>query len=383
MSIPITRKQVVNLGALILICGAWFAIGWVVRGLQLSPDVQMVEQVRQRLLAEHPGPTPSTRELSYAAIRGMLGQVDDPYSALITPPISARFWDDFAGRSGVICLFPERLDGEMVVSVVFPGEPAHTAGLRVGDVILSIDDVVIDRETSDAEVILLVRGPVGQPAHFVVRRGDEILEFSPVREERSIVSSRMLPGGIGYLAQYTFATDSSHKVREALLDLLSQDPQGLIWDLSSNGGGSMEAAQDILSYFIDDGLLFTAELKDGKQRRFVAEGDAIAADLPLVVLVGERTYSAAETCAATIADSGRGTLIGAKTYGKGAIQATYPLGEDVLLQMTVAKWLSPKGQVYHGRGVSPHILASDDEDTAQDEVLEYAADYLLQHLASK
>jgi carboxyl-terminal processing protease len=382
MSIPITRKQVVNLGALILICGAWFAIGWVVRGLQLSPDVQMVEQVRQRLLAEHPGPTPSTRELSYAAIRGMLGQVDDPYSALITPPISARFWDDFAGRSGVIGLFPERLDGEMVVSVVFPGEPAHTAGLRVGDVILSIDDVVIDRETSDAEVILLVRGPVGQPAHFVVRRGDEILEFSPVREERSIVSSRMLPGGIGYLAQYTFATDSSHKVREALLDLLSQDPQGLIWDLSSNGGGSMEAAQDILSYFIKDGLLFTAELKDGKQRRFVAEGDAIAADLPLVVLVGERTYSAAETCAATIADSGRGTLIGAKTYGKGAIQATYPLG-DVLLQMTVAKWLSPKGQVYHGRGVSPHILASDDEDTAQDEVLEYAADYLLQHLASK
>jgi carboxyl-terminal processing protease len=110
----------------------------------------------------------------------------------------------------------------------------------------------------------------------------------------------------------------------------------------------------------------------------VAEGEAIAADIPLVVLVGERTYSAAETAAATIAEWGRGTLIGGKTYGKGTIQATYPLDQETLLKMTVAKWLSPSGQWYHGRGVVPEYVVSDDESTDEDEVLQFAVDYLLE-----
>jgi carboxyl-terminal processing protease len=378
MKIQITRKHVTNLLALVLICATWFVIGWTVRSVKLGPEVNLVEQVRHHLLSEYAGEAPATRELTHAAIRGMLREVDDPHSALLTPPVSQRYKDDFAGQSGVVGLFPERIDGKMVVSVVFPGEPADQAGLRVGDVILSVDGVDIKDDTSDMETILLVRGPVGKPAHFVVRRGEEILEFDPVRQERTIVSAQMLPEGIAYIAQYTFASDSIQEMKEALRGLLAQNPKGVIWDLSSNGGGSMEAAQNILSCFINDGLLFTAELKAGKQKQFFAEGEAIAADIPLVVLVGERTYSAAETSAATIKDTARGTVIGGTTYGKGTIQATYPLGEGDLLQMTIAKWLSPTGQSYDGRGVTPEITVSDDESTEEDEVLRFAVDYLLQ-----
>jgi carboxyl-terminal processing protease len=187
----------------------------------------------------------------------------------------------------------------------------------------------------------------------------------------------MLTEGIAYLAQYTFTTNASQKVKEALQELLAESPQGLIWDLSSNGGGSMETAQEVLSYFIQDGLLFTAELKGGEQKRFMAEGEAIAADIPLVVLVSERTYSSAETAAAAIADTGRGILIGNTTYGKGTIQATYPLSEETLLHVTVAKWLSPTGQWYDGRGVTPQIMVSDDETTEEDEALRFAVEYLI------
>jgi carboxyl-terminal processing protease len=137
-----------------------------------------------------------------------------------------------------------------------------------------------------------------------------------------------------------------------LQGLLAQNSKGLIWDLSSNGGGSMQAAQDILSYLIEDGLLFSADLKGNKAREFRAEGEALAADIPLVVLDGERTYSAAETGAGTIAETGRGTVIGGTTYGEGTIQATYPLGDGALLQMTIVKWLSPHGEWYRGRGVT-------------------------------
>jgi carboxyl-terminal processing protease len=374
------KKQATNFIFLLIICATWFFIGWTVRSRRPpDADATLIEQVRQQLLAEHPGEVPSNRELTYAAIRGMLGSVDDPQAALLTPPVSQRFWDDFNGNSGVIGLFPEKLGGEMVVSVVFPGEPADQAGLRVGDVILSVDGVKFDAQTSNAEAALLIRGPVGVPARFVVRRGDEVLELNPVRQVRTIVEAQMLDSGIMHLTQHTFTANSPQKVRQALQELLPQRPTGLIWDLRSNGGGSMLAAQEILSYFIADGLLFEAELKGGEQQQFMATGDSLATDVPLVVLIGERTYSSAETAAVAIRDRQRGALVGETSYGKGTIQNTEPLIEECLLQMTIARWLSPLGQWYEGRGVEPDFVVSDDESTEQDEVLQFAVDYIEQN----
>ncbi|MGD2205376.1 MAG: S41 family peptidase [Anaerolineae bacterium] len=377
----ITRKRVTNLLALLLLCATWFAIGWIVRGWRLGPEIGLVEQVRYHLLNEHPDEVPPTRELTYAAIRGMLHKIDDPHTALIVPPVSQRFEADFAGQSGVIGLYPEEQDGQMVVSVVFPGEPADQAGLQPGDIILSVDGVTFDQDTSAAETALLLRGPVGQPAHIVVRRDQELLQFDPIRQPRPIVKYEMLPDDIAYIFQHTFTTNASEQIKEALQDLLAQQPKALIWDLSSNGGGSMDTTQEILSYFVEDGLLFTAELKDGATREFLAEGEALAADIPLVVLISERTYSAAETAAATIKERGRGILIGSTTYGKGTIHATIPLPEDCLLQMTIAKWLSPNGEWYEKQGVPPDIVVEDEESTNEDKVLQFAVEYIHEHFA--
>ncbi len=381
METQVTRKQITNFFFLLVLCATWFLIGWIVRGRRPpDADAALIEQARAQLLSEaYPGEVPSSRELTYAAIRGMLRRVKDSHAALLTPPISQRYWDDFAGRSGVIGLFPEIQDGDMVVSVVFPGEPADQAGLRPGDVILSVDGVAFDENTSSAETALLIRGPVGNPARFVVRRGQEILEFNPIRQLRTIVEAQMLESGVAHLTQYTFTTNASQKVGEALQELLAQHPKGLIWDLRSNGGGSMQAAQEILSYFVEDGLLFMAELKDGGQRQFTAYEDGIAADIPLVVLIGERTYSSAETAAVTIKERQRGVLIGGTTHGKGTIQKTEALIEDCLLQMTIARWLSPTGEYYEGRGVTPDIVVRDDENTVEDEVLQFAVDYIEQN----
>jgi carboxyl-terminal processing protease len=381
MKIQFTRKQVTNFLALLVLCATWFAIGWVVRSQRLGPEITLVEQVRQRLLSEYPGELPASRELTYAAIRGMLHRLGDPHAALLEPAISQRFHADFAGQSGVVGLYPEKLNGQMVVEVVFPGEPADRAGLQVGDIILSVDGVEFDNETTAAEAILLIRGPVGTAAQFVVQRGQDVLEFDPIRQERAIVSARMLDGEIAHLAQYTFTTNAAQEVKQALQELLAQRPQGLIWDLRSNGGGSMDTTQDILSCFIEDGLLFTAELKGGKQRQYTAHGEAMAADIPLIVLVGERTYSSAETAAVAIRDRERGTVIGCTTHGKGTIQTTVPLVQGCALQMTIAEWLSPTGQAYDERGVPPDIWVSDDESTEEDEALQSAMDYLLQNLA--
>jgi carboxyl-terminal processing protease len=379
MKIQITRKQILNLVALVVICAAWFAIGWVVRGRLSNPEVALVEQVRYKLLREHPGDIPSSRELTYAAIRGMLNRIDDPYAALFEPEVSARFAIDQAGRSGVIGVSFEDRNGEMAINQVNPGQPAEQAGLLPGDVILAVDGVDIDPETTSAELSLLLRGPAGSSAHLVVRRGEETLTFDPVRQARTIVSSRMLPGDIAYVAQTAFTTNAAELMRDALKELLARHPKGLIWDLRANGGGSMDTTQDVLSFFIEDGLLFSAEQKGGKEKLFTAHGDAVAADVPMVVLIDEATYSAGETAAAAVKERGRGTLIGSTTYGKGIIIANVPLVENCILRMTIAKWLSPQGHWYDEQGVPPNIPMVDDGATDPDEVLQFAREYLLQN----
>lgn len=380
MKIQITRKRAANFAQLLILCAVWFLIGWTLRGWLLEPDIVLIEQVRQRLLSDYPGEVPATRVLTYAAIRGILRRVD-PYAALFEPEVSRRYFEDFAGQTGIVGLVAEVQNGQLVVSGVLPGGSADRAGLRPGDIILSVDGVAIDESTTETEASVLIRGPVGTAAQFVVKRGDDLLRFDPIRQERVLTSTQMLEGEIAYLDLRVFTTNAPQKVKTALQELLTQRPRALIWDLRGNSGGSMEATQAILSYFIKDGLLFTAELKGGRQTPFMAQGEGIASDIPLVVLIDEGTYSSAETAAAAIRDRARGILIGSTTHGKGTIQTTVPLIEDSMLHFTIAKWLSSAGQWYEGVGVAPDIVMSDNPSTNEDEVLQFALDYIHRNLA--
>jgi len=377
MRIQLTRKQGTELLFLLGLSIVWFLIGWTLRGRFQPTDVALIEQARQGMRDNYKGELPPNREMTYAAIRGMVHSLGDPHAAFLDPAVSRRVVDDFNGRSGIIGLFPEWENGQWVVSVVLPGGAAEQAGLKEGDVILSVDGIPFTGDTTAVEASLLIRGPVGVPAQFVVQRGEEQLTFSPIRQVREVTSApQMLAGNIGYFAQYTFTGNAPQAVKAVLETLLAQNPSAIIWDLRSNGGGSMDAAQEILSYFLDDGLLFLAELQGGEQRRFMAQGDSLAPSIPLIVLTGERTYSAAETAASSIAERGRGILIGGVTHGKGTIQATLPLMEDTMLQLTIAHWLSPSGEWYEGRGVAPQIAVTDDPNTEVDEVLQAALSYL-------
>ncbi|HLF26754.1 MAG TPA: S41 family peptidase [Anaerolineae bacterium] len=378
MKIKLTRKHLTDFVFLLILSAVWFLIGWFVRGWSLGPEVVLVEQARQELLTAYPGEAPTSRDLTLAAIRGMLRLTADPYAALLEPEASARFQVDFDGDNGTIGLSPEVRDGKIVVANLLPGDPAERAGLRVGDVLLSVDEVEFDEATTYTEASLLVRGPIGAPAHIVAQRDGATLTFDPVRRKRVFATAEMLDGGVAYLKQHAFTTNVAPVVEAALRELLAQNPRGLIWDLRLNGGGSMEITREILSYFVKEGLLFSAELKDGQQRPFMAQGEALAGDIPLVVLIGPTTFSSAETAAAAIHERERGMLIGGTTYGKGTIQTTVPLIENHLLHYSIAKWLSPSGQWFGGHGVPPDISVTDDPNTEADEVLQFAVDYLQQ-----
>ena len=218
----------------------------------------------------------------------------------------------------------------------------------------------------------------GTNVHLKIQRDNKVFDFDLIRQQREYVSYRMLTEGIGYISTTAFNRTATQEMNEGLLTLLAQKPVGLIWDLRNNEGGDMQSAQDILSYFIEDGLLFSAELTQNRTVQFMAKGKAIAADIPLVILMDETTYSASETCAAVIAERGRGKTIGTNSYGKGIIQATNQLQKNILIQMTIAKWLSPNGEWYQERGVLPQIEFFDDPETEVDELVQKGVDVLLE-----
>jgi carboxyl-terminal processing protease len=372
----LSKKQLVDLGYFAAISLIWLAIGWFLRGWFISDEFAMLQNIRAIVERDFPGDVPELETMSFAAAKAMLETLDDPYAILIPPPASHKFDADFAGEAGNTGLVPNFIDGRLTVEFVLADSPAEGADVRVGDILLAVDDVPVTPATSLTEVSLLLRGPVGTQAKLVVQRGDNQLTLTPVRQERVAVEWDILENDIGYIAQHTFTTNAPAKFEEALTAVLATNPSAIIWDLRNNGGGSLLATQEILSFFIDDGLLFKALLKDGEEELFTATGDAIAADIPLLVLVNENTISAAEISAAVIQERGRGITIGAQTFGKGTIQNMAPVGNGHLLEYTIGSWVTANGASYQSVGLSPHVQAPDDLSTAVDETMMMALDQL-------
>jgi carboxyl-terminal processing protease len=234
--------------------------------------------------------------------------------------------------------------------------------------------------TEAQAAMLHLAGPIGSTAHLVVQRGTEQLEFDVTRQDKTQVSARMLDDSTGYLFLSAFTDTAPQKISAALEDLLQQHPKAIIWDLRDNRGGSTEAAQKILSNFIQDGLLFTAELKGGTPKQFLAQGSAIVSTAPIVVLVNGETYSSAEAAAAAIQERKRGVIIGAQTHGKSEIQTSVPLSDGSLLHYSIGKMLSPTGQWYQGRGLTPNVVVKDERDGPSDAILGAAVEYVRQNL---
>ncbi len=311
----------------------------------------------------------------------MLQLTHDPYSAFFPPSVSERFQADFTGETGVPGLWFDIVDGQLVLVKVPEGRPAHRAGLQVGDIIKGVDGIVFDENTSGDEASILLRGPANTAAHITVQRGDKTIEVAVVREPWNIVSTQMIDT-IGYIKLEAIPANAADKMKAGLQELLAQNMEGLIWDLRDSGGGSMQATEEILNYFMAKKVIYRAAFKDGTNQAFTTGDTPLIPDLPLVILINEKTYSSSEMAAIAIGEHQRGVLVGTTTKGKGMIQDTVALDEQNLLRLSIAKWLSPSGQWIQGKGVMPNIVLIDDPATATDELVAYAIRYIQEQLAN-
>jgi carboxyl-terminal processing protease len=197
------------------------------------------------------------------------------------------------------------------------------------------------------------------------------------------VETRMIDGHIGYIALNGFSAPASEQFAAGLADLLEQGADQVVFDLRNNPGGYINAAQEIASQFLDDGLIFTQESAGNDVKRYESTGEGVATDpdLPVAVLVNGGSASASEIVAAALQERGRATLIGEPTFGKNTVQVWGRLENDGGIRITISRWFTPDHNSVAPDGIQPDIVAVRTAETPPEE--DPVLDAALEHLAGQ
>ena len=271
---------------------------------------------------------------------------------------------------GAVC----QLSGEggVLLVDVYDNGAGYQAGLRSGDRVVNVDGRdITGMELSSA--VALIKGDKGTSVTLEVIRGTERLTFSAVRDavEAKTVSYTLLDNNIGYLSISQFEEVTTNQFKAAVEDLQSQGMKGLVIDIRNNPGGLLDTVVGMLKYMLPDGLIVYTEDKQGNRKEYKGQ-DNDEFNLPLAVIVNGNSASASEIFAGAIQDYGKGTIIGTQTYGKGIVQTVKPLTDGSAIKFTIAKYITPKGQDIHGKGVTPDMVVEYDTDADVDTQLDAA-----------
>jgi carboxyl-terminal processing protease len=340
-------------------------------------------------------------QITYAAISGVLGSVKDRYTVFLSPKEYAALNEGLDGTSfggvGISYDVDEKTHLLHIQNVVLDG-PSDKAGLQADDVITAVDgkpiaqifDGVTTLEAQQKRVSGVLRGEAGTRVRLTIERsGKDLGPVTITREtiHQPSVSSKMLPGSIGYVDLAVFGQTTAQELSTALKRLDSQGAKAYVLDLRYNGGGYLNAAVDVASKFISTGPIVSVQSRAGTDTEYDAENTAIA-PRPLAVLVNGYTASASEITAGAIQDSGVGTLVGEKTFGKGVVQTIFPMRDGSAVKITTARYFTPKGRDINAVGIEPEIksvLAKDQKirrgDIGQDPQLVAAVNFINTRIA--
>lgn len=286
-------------------------------------------------------------ELVTIGINAMLEELD-PYTEFIPEENSDDFRLMTTGEyAGVGALIGNRTGANMIL-MPYKGFPAQSAGLRIGDEILKVDTVdVVNSQTSD--ISKLLKGPANTNVFVQVKRGMDTISVNLTRK-KIVISNVPFYGKLddqtGYIKLSDFTTNAASDVRNALVDLKSQGITRLVLDVRDNPGGILKEAVDIVNLFIPKGkeVVRTIGKLESVNSVYKTTKPPVDKDIPMVVLINERSASAAEIVAGALQDYDRAVLVGRRTFGKGLVQTTVPLSYNSQVKITTAKYYIPSGR---------------------------------------
>ena len=300
---------------------------------------------------------------SEQALRGMLRVLEDPQTSYLSPAVlQGSFQDIFRGNfEGIGAHVNMNRQGKLLIVSPIPGGPAGAAGIRAGDIILEVDGENIEG-LSLLEAVSLIRGPKGSQVALLIRHLGAI---DPVLIDIkrgviplvSVILRSDPEDRFAHVRITNFYPNTAGALRETILQAIEDGAEGLILDVRDNDGGTLDAVVDIASMFLDtaDDLVLYVQKGDGTRTNWRVRDIEIAKDLPIVLLVNERSASSSEVLAGALQDHGRATIIGTSTFGKGSVNILRPLSNGGGLYITIAHWYTPQGRLIQGDGLMPDI----------------------------
>ncbi len=316
--------------------------------------------------------------IANGAIEGMLNAVGDKYTVYMNESESDNFNITMNGSYGGLGIQIAKFEGidNIYISGVFKDSPAKEAGLEVGDIIISVDGKAVKGMTT-SELSKYIRNSSNEKYTLVIER-DNKEKTVEVKKRlvviQSVTSDILEKSGkkIGYIYVSIFASNTDSQFAKALNDLEAKGIDGLIIDLRSNGGGELDAANNIISLFMNnDKVIYQIEDRDGNVKKTYSKGDKDKS-YKISILVNKDSASASEVLTAALKENLNATVVGENTYGKGTVQTllTTPSGEQY--KMTTKKWLTPKGNWINEVGITPDISVElkDSEDNQLRKALE-------------
>ncbi len=294
-----------------------------------------------------------TQEDAYVAINTMLASLNDQYSRFMSEEEFKSQNEEIDAKITGIGVTISSISGKIVILDVLKNTPAFKAGIKPGDILTKVNGKDV-HGLDLAEVSKLIRGPIGSVVGVEFLRDKEKVSYNIQRREIEILSveSEMINNDIGYIKISSFI---GLNVAEHFLQAIEQtkNSKGLILDLRGNTGGLLPNALLIASLFIPNGEIVSVVDRNGTIMPLNAQRQSLIVDKPTVILVDGATASASEILSGALSDYGLATLVGEKTFGKGMIQKIYPLPNRTGLNLTIAKYLTPKGTDINKVGIIP------------------------------
>ena len=328
-------------------------------------------QVYQTLRVEYVE-KPDTKKLFYGAIEGMITSLDDPFSRFLDENALNDLTEITAGQFVGVGIEVTIQDEKIVVISPIEDSPAMKSGIQSGDVITMIDQTDTKGKNL-SEIVKMIRGKPKSKVLLRIRRAGfaELLDFELERlpiKIKNVDSSMIASTNIGYLKIKNFDTKTAQDTADALKSLRKEGAVKYIIDLRHNPGGLLTSAIELSGLFLDKGkVIVLTRGRDGveNQRTFTSENAPVTTN-ELIVLVNKGSASASEIFAGAIRDNKRGKLLGEKTFGKGSVQKTYQLDDNIGVAITVARYFAPSGEMIHKKGITPDYLIEQEKLTPQD-----------------
>ena len=326
------------------------------------------------------------QKMIYGAISGMVKSLGDPYTVFFPPEETKRFEEDVKGVFEGVGMEIGIRKGQLQVIAPLEGTPAQRAGLRPGDKILKINDTPTSDLTID-EAVNLIRGPKGTEVTLTIFREEwektkeikivrDVIEVPSLKWEMKEINGQK----IAYIQLYQFSEKASFDFRKAAIEILESPAQKIILDLRNNPGGYLEVAQDISGWFLEkEKTVVIEDFGQGNKNEYKSQGPGTFSDYKVVILINQGSASGAEILAGALRDNRGILLIGEKSFGKGSVQELEKLKEGSSLKITVAKWLTPKGELITDVGLTPNIkveMTEEDYNEGKDPQLEKAIEVI-------